>query len=885
MKPLYLEFKGINSFSEKTEIDFSKLCEEGLFGIFGKTGSGKSTILDCIMYALFSKTSRKQTLKEYLNDKSNDAYIKFVFEVMTSGVHKTYKVNKTLKLNKRGSIDTSAEMFEIKGEDVIPLCEGERVNEKVKEIIGIGYDEFARCIVLPQNEFAAFVKSSRAERFSSVSKLFGLEKYDILLGNKLKERIALTQNELAGVNGELKSYEQFTKEYLDEKRGLLEAEKARKSAIIDRLKAVEEKLKKDGELYSDKKKYIKNEEVVAELKNKEQWISLKKDALSKCENALSVISSFEELKKAQGELSDYNKKSEELSVSISDTEKALNSIIEEEKNVSLNELEKYISAQAILSANMSVVNKTDDLRNDYKKTNDSMISERKTLSSTDEKIKNIEEKLNKVGSPEKEFVSLIGRIGAFSLKEELVSEKEYFDEKLHIVSDYTGSDFGKAVFDEIYRKSVEISARINSIDLPETDVIAVSERIEKIRVATAKVNDLNLTINDLREKRAASLQKTEFLKKELERLADEGLKCKATLDGVENKTGYNVRTKEKASAALEEVNDKITEIKKKTERIAERKSSEEKKLTNYKNDLSVCEGKKAALREKIAFLSKKAEESLLQSKFTSEEEAKVYALDEKTLSLYNKEIKEFDEKRSEALAFKSMLDKLFAVCPFDEKGYEALLVEKDELAEKSKVVSENVAVFSKEYNDAVNGLEKCGEIRVKRDEIAAKAELLNKLSDVLYGRNLLEFIAEEYLSEISYNASRTLLLLTSGRYDLVYDGEFFVSDNLNCGNKRPVSTLSGGETFLVSLSLALSLSQAICEKTNKPVEFFFLDEGFGTLDEDLIEVVLDSLDKLRSSNFTIGLISHVVELKQRIQSKILVSPATASHGSTAETVC
>ena len=120
--------------------------------------------------------------------------------------------------------------------------------------------------------------------------------------------------------------------------------------------------------------------------------------------------------------------------------------------------------------------------------------------------------------------------------------------------------------------------------------------------------------------------------------------------------------------------------------------------------------------------------------------------------------------------------------------------------------------------------------------------------------------------------------LTGGRYFLRYDKEFKVGDNLDGGNLRAVKTLSGGETFLVSLSLALSLSAAICQKSLRPIEFFFLDEGFGTLDDKLVDTVMDVLGKL-SKTFAVGLISHVEELKHRIDNKLLVAGATESSGS------
>jgi exonuclease SbcC len=118
---------------------------------------------------------------------------------------------------------------------------------------------------------------------------------------------------------------------------------------------------------------------------------------------------------------------------------------------------------------------------------------------------------------------------------------------------------------------------------------------------------------------------------------------------------------------------------------------------------------------------------------------------------------------------------------------------------------------------------------------------------------------------------------------LQYDKDFKVGDNLDGGNLRAVRTLSGGETFLVSLSLALSLSAAICLKSLRPIEFFFLDEGFGTLDEKLVDTVMDVLNKL-SKNFAVGLISHVEELKHRIDNKIVVTGANERHGSQVKTV-
>ena len=143
----------------------------------------------------------------------------------------------------------------------------------------------------------------------------------------------------------------------------------------------------------------------------------------------------------------------------------------------------------------------------------------------------------------------------------------------------------------------------------------------------------------------------------------------------------------------------------------------------------------------------------------------------------------------------------------------------------------------------------------------------------------MEFVAEEYLQTVARNASGRLLSLTDGRYFLRYENGFVVGDNFNGGAVRGVFTLSGGETFLVSLSLALALGAEICLRSLRPIEFFFLDEGFGTLDEKLVDTVMDSLEKLKGEHFSIGIISHVEELRHRIERRLSVKKATERHGS------
>ena len=102
------------------------------------------------------------------------------------------------------------------------------------------------------------------------------------------------------------------------------------------------------------------------------------------------------------------------------------------------------------------------------------------------------------------------------------------------------------------------------------------------------------------------------------------------------------------------------------------------------------------------------------------------------------------------------------------------------------------------------------------------------------------------------------------------NNNFVIKDHYNGGVIRSPKSLSGGEVFMASLSLCLSLSSKIQLKNKSPLEVFFLDEGFGTLDTNTLDTVINTLEQLQTDNVTVGLISHVDEIKNRVQNKINV---------------
>ncbi|MDQ1912923.1 SMC family ATPase [Paenibacillus sp. GD4] len=195
--------------------------------------------------------------------------------------------------------------------------------------------------------------------------------------------------------------------------------------------------------------------------------------------------------------------------------------------------------------------------------------------------------------------------------------------------------------------------------------------------------------------------------------------------------------------------------------------------------------------------------------------------------------------------------------------------ERDEAALEAKAKTERDAEELQAKHERWSGLE------AVRQEKQAELQLLGKLQSVLRGNAFVEYLAEEQLMQVSRAASERLGQLTRQKYAIEVDsgGGFVIRDDANGGVRRPVSTLSGGETFLTSLSLALALSAQIQLKGQYPLEFFFLDEGFGTLDQELLETVIGALEKLHMDKLTVGVISHVPELRARLARRLVVHPA------------
>jgi exonuclease SbcC len=180
-------------------------------------------------------------------------------------------------------------------------------------------------------------------------------------------------------------------------------------------------------------------------------------------------------------------------------------------------------------------------------------------------------------------------------------------------------------------------------------------------------------------------------------------------------------------------------------------------------------------------------------------------------------------------------------------------------------------------------------LQERAGQVRHLADLANGTSAAnTYKMTLSSFVLAARLEEVAAAASERLLTMTAGRYRLVHSdarrgnakaGLSLLACDAWTGQDRDTATLSGGETFLASLALALGLADVVtAESAGTPMEALFIDEGFGTLDEDTLEEVMNVLDGLRAGGRLVGIVSHVSELRQRIPAQVHVRKSRAgSH--------
>ncbi len=873
MRPEKLEFAGVKSYTDKVEIDFNKLLSGGLFGIFGNTGSGKSTILDCIFLALYGRMAKTSEREDYINAKVGKCYVKFTFSLLNYNERKYYLVYREFQLkgDRKSMPQPIAKLYEIKGEEILPVEDNtSKVNAKLENIIGLSLEDFQKCIVLPQGEFSAFVTLPRYSRLKMVSGLFNLDKYGDLLTDRIKTKQSALDDKIQYFSGHLSAYEDATKDNLNLLEKTIKSQKDLYDAKNVKYLKMQEEFEVFKENYERRKQFVATKNELSKLNEKLDETNYYKSVLQKLNYAVLYVETCNEKERLIVKL---NENSKEL-CALKQRKECLEGelVVLKEKISGEVNVRRKIDECTARAAELKMLASDEKERADYQK---KLLTLREEYSKMNKEYSDINTKID-------------DRKRQFSVFE---SSKKYqnIDEKI-------SNEIDKLVKVSQGQFASEEITFLKRLDVNKGSEKYVSDRIEylsklcsddyngDVKSCVDTLNGLYLNLDELNKKRdeynkdisCLDSQKNTMLS-QLKVIEENGKNIRQIIDKINEKVN--------ALTDNEVLNDKISAILNEKDRLENSLKSIKEQFEVKSNNLHSLNSKIVATVTTIAAIEdnlKKCDKKIkdLSCCFDNDKQpSEIYAYVGKESSI-KKIVDEFD------VNYIALTEKLktFNDLPIDDfltdENYEKIRRETQickEIYEESYINYNNLL---KEHENLSLKFEKRCKIDKELSALRDERSVVSELLDSVKNKRFLEYVAEEYLAEIALDAKSILLELTGGRFGLVYSGDFFVEDFIySSGSRRRVDAVSGGELFLVSLSLALSLSKCIYAKSSMPMEFFFLDEGFGSLDKELVEVVVDSLYKLRNADFSIGIISHVEALKERLPVRVNVVGATGEKGS------
>ncbi len=893
MRPISLKIKGINSFCEEQTINFEKLTKDGAFGIVGDTGSGKSTVLDAMTIALYGNLSRDTN--EFINKECDTAFVMLDFCVSEGENEIFYRAERAFK--RTGSKECTAVTARLsKGKEnpQIIADKTKEMNKAVEKIIGLSFGDFTRTVVLPQGKFSEFLNLRGAERRSMLERIFDLEKYGSLLAQKLKSEKAEVNGQLNSVNSKIEVYGDISEEIYIQKEKELKFSREELEKISEELASVKKKAEETENIFS----------IINKIKECES-------ELKEIENGKKSIDDFAE--KIGMDFPD----GEKLSEAVSSFKRAVE-ITEENEKTKLEQKKIY------------------DRLNNEKKLNETLESRKKDISVGKTKAAEEVERAVKIkellANERREDIDELIK-GGDRLKEKIEAvhaAKDNFNNSRKLYMEIN------AVTEQIEAENKKVQNLNDSLQNAESKRTRLNEEIEKAEKAGEYIRERNMAailaeklesgkkcpvcgstehpeiaksiekeLMDSCEKELMVLKKkTEEADREINKIKSE-ISASAKLISVKN-ADRDLKIKETGGISLKELRDAYDKAV--SEYTKEEKLSEERKKAGEK-ERKYAEAEKNE-RLARATLDKVYEEEKKNDKeiFEIISQIKVSEKEvENIQSIYLKNIEEIKrltggmsphgllEEAEKVLELAKTYSRRKNLAEDNMKKYNDELsgryTNESELIELRRILKETelrkdeksneAAVREKELEQIKENIATVKELRKTQKEVQKKSDMLTELSKLTEGNRFVEYMAENQLEYIAEDASVRLKNISGGRYALeLFDGEFIIRDDFCGGIRRKPSTLSGGETFLTSFSLALALSSRIQMKNSASLNFFFLDEGFGTLDKNTIDVVMKSLERLSGGGMSVGIITHVEEVKERLPVRLVVEAAVpGEHGS------
>lgn len=918
MKPLKLTMSAFGSYAGKNVIDFTGQ-QQGIFLITGDTGAGKTTIFDAITYALYNQTSGGERNGNMMRSQyarpETETYVEleFLYRGQTYRVRRNpdYKITKTLKNGKirEQKVPHSVELTLPDG-TVFPEKKN-ATDAKIIEILGLTADQFSQIVMIAQGDFLKLLYTKSDERKMIFSKLFRTDIYWKIQENLRRKSMEMDER----IQENDRAFEQEKSRIIP----LPESEELPLDELVERLRerlkdALKEQNLRRANVEELNKKITKYEEINKLFRSLEKIRQTGKELEARQAESKERRQQIENARKADKVLvaEQQNLRQQQ------EVEQSAQAIAKMTETLA-NDQEMFESLKTQLQE-VEAIKKREaaDLQKKMLALEQSFPSYEalQNARSEEQQAKKVWEDLGKTS--EESFHKKEAGIAA--LKEQQKRQEQVVEQtkKNWEQTSLSASESAKH-YEHMYEAFLKEQAGILAENLSAGCPCPVCG--STVHPDPAKLSDhavTELEVEQAKKTRAAAEEKRDLAylafeaeKTEKQKLAQAVEKEEADFVLAQTIAKQQRKEAEQNYVSLQKIAEQIREklvypslaeakkqyaaMQKALEAAEQEIERKRRKVSELAEAMNTLKGQKLAEEEnqktakKLAVKTEKEYAKLLEkSGFVSEETYHLAILPERSRSKLEREEKEYESQCLRQQSEQKLLEKQVSGKTYTDTTElnEQLKAEKQALKEAEKTYME----LHTAYENDRSVLQNCAVYLEKGKKLESEDQVIKSLSKTANGRlsgsakiDFETYIQRQYFKQIIHEANKRLLTMSNHQFILKLKEEANTGRKTNEGldlsvyslvtdSERDVKTLSGGESFLAALAMALGLSD-IVERSAGAIhpDMMFIDEGFGSLDAQSRQQAIEVLGELAGDSRMVGIISHVTELKEQIDRKLVVS--------------